>query len=88
MALHVFEMTSGPDWVVAADVDDAWAVWSEHTGEKREDYEDSDGWEQLDDASDVRIAEDLSADALVWNTKTCAQWAADEGRCFLCSTEY
>ena len=35
--LHAF--TNGTDTVIAASADDAWAVWEEHTGEKRADYE-------------------------------------------------
>jgi len=45
--LHVFE--SECDWIVAKSVDDAWDIWCEMTGEKREDYKDEQEFEQIPD---------------------------------------
>ena len=50
--LHVF--TNNYEGVVAADIDDAWAVWCNTTGENREDYPDSE-WEMLPDDSMLAI---------------------------------
>ena len=42
MGLRVFHGEC--DWVVAESTEDAWKVWCESTGEKREDYEDVFDW--------------------------------------------
>jgi hypothetical protein len=52
MSLHVFQGEC--DWVVAESEEDAWAVWCETTGEKREDHVD-DTFEQLPDDKSMRI---------------------------------
>jgi hypothetical protein len=52
--LHIFQ--NDCDWVVAESIDDAWAVWCETTGEKREDYDDDRHfWTQLPDDQPLRI---------------------------------
>lgn len=91
--LHVFEM--GPDTVIAYDVEDAWAVWCERLGEKREDYEPWDEPAQLDDDKPLKIWSDSDGvicepgeDGGAVATRTCREWADREGRGFLCSTEW
>ncbi len=81
--LHVYLMISGPDLVIAADVDDAWNVWSEHTGEKRDDYldEDFESW-----ADDKQLT--IDTDDGEPETKTGAEWATTQGRGFLASSEW
>ena len=54
--LHLF--CNGEDTVSAADVEDAWAVWCETSGEKREDYVDSMQWEQIADDKPYTIVTD------------------------------
>ena len=95
MDLRMF--TNDTDTVIAKDVDDAWVVWSEHTGEDREDYDDPYGWswkempgtEELsiwcDSAGDPDTPE---SDGVELMAKTVAEWIAAQGRGFLCSTEY
>jgi hypothetical protein len=55
--LHVF--TNDTDTVVARDVEDAWAVWCEHSGERRRDYEQCGMcWERLDPDKSLTIWND------------------------------
>jgi hypothetical protein len=95
--LHLF--TDGTDTVTAADVEDAWAVWCETIGEKREDYPDTE-WSQVPDDQPFLIVMDLDDhpeykgyplsgryDNHANVTKPAAEWAA-QGRGFLCSTEW
>ena len=90
--LHVFEI--GPDTVIAYDVDDAWTVWSEQSGEDRDDYETYDDPVLLPDDKTLSIWCDAdgiaepNGDGADTVERTCAEWIAREGRGFLCSTEY
>jgi hypothetical protein len=83
--LHAFII--GPDTYIAYDEDDAWACMEEQTGIKR----DSDDYEG---EVAVRVADDMPLRILLEEgrpeaeTKTAAEWCAQEGRGFLCSTEY
>lgn len=97
--------TNDTDTIVACSADDAWSVWEEHTGEKRDDYPD-DEWRRIDDHDEVRIrldgitALDLSRGALQHGfsgvvgdaarvvVDLASVWARENGRCFLCSTEW
>lgn len=51
--LHVYE--NDTDKVVARDAEDAWAVWCESIGERREDYEDSWDWEKVPSSTIISI---------------------------------
>ena len=90
--LHVFTMLIGPDTVVARDFDDAWTVWAEAYGEDRADYEEHDQWRRRPDGERLSIINEdrasVSPDEWTRTTKTCGEWAAENGRGFLCSTEY
>lgn len=87
--LSVFEI--GPDHVVAADIDDAWDVWCAHRGEKRGEYEGE--MARVADDAVIRIFVDAKgritdeSDKVKSLKLTAAEWAAREGRGFLCSTE-
>ena len=81
--LQVFRMVMGPDTVVAASPEDAWIVWAEHLGEHPDGYQDSYKWEALAPEAPLTIRDD---DGRV--TKTCAEWTRENGRGFLCSTEW
>jgi hypothetical protein len=85
--LHVFEMVAGCDWVVAADEDDAWVVWCEHTGEQREDYERDGGFVAVPEDQMMIIMSDppLSGET---EPLTAGEHAQASGRGFLCSTEW
>jgi hypothetical protein len=83
--LHVFKCDAGGiiDWVVAASADDATAVMAEQSGG---DWDEAikPAWLQLPDDEEMRITvEDEGKVA-----KTCAEWARENGRGFLASTEY
>jgi hypothetical protein len=82
------------DWVCAENVDDAWDVYAEHNGGKRADYDDDDcGMEEVPDNAPLKIwcnaggtpDEPHGDNKLI--ERTAAEWAAQEGRGFLCSTE-
>lgn len=86
--------TNDVEWVIAADIDDAWEAWSEHTGGERPDCETEWDWVECDPGSELRIWCDSDGDpcepgedgsALV--TKKAVQWV-ERGRGFLCSTEH
>lgn len=85
--LHVFEMSTGCDFVVAADDDDAWSVWCEFTGEDRADYEEGDDWERKPGDESMTIRGECGDAKSERRTMTCAEWAAENGRGFLSSTE-
>jgi len=87
-ALRVFEI--GPDKVVAHDEADAWAVWCAHTGESRDDYEGEEARELPGDEP-IRILVDEKgriSDSGALVIMRAEKWAAQEGRGFLCSSEY
>ena len=87
--LHVF--SDDVEWYIAASAVDAMAAQRELTG-MRESNQDPETWEQVPDERSLAIHMDdhgnaAEADAPVV-TKTCAEWIAEQGRGFLCSTEY
>lgn len=99
--LHVF--FNDTDWVVAADVQDAIAVWEEAVGDTWADYGDADDWRQLGPDDELRIwyeetdfnpdeqpegAKIVKRDHRIAAICTAAAWAAHNGRGFLCSTEW
>jgi hypothetical protein len=96
VALHVF-VYRGCDWVVAANVEDAWACLEEQHGEgfrDDEDLEGNAGWERLADDSELVIwcdddgdIAEIDEDGAGPITRTCADWVARSGRGFLASTE-
>lgn len=79
--LLVYEICE--DFVVAHDPDDAWAVWSEHTGERRDDYEGN--FYPIPVTRDLDIKMDDGSGTIVKSTE---QWAACNGRGFLASRNY
>ena len=94
--LHVFEF-SDCDFVVAADVADAWAVLEEQHGDGYHDPDDIEGdarWRQLPDDEELgmwcypdgKIAE-FDADGSEVVTRTAGEWAKRLGRGFMGSTE-
>jgi len=84
--LHVF--SDGEECYIAYDAEDAWALWTKSTGEKRADYEFEDGsyWTCLADDHVLKIC----MDAAQYNgtapavAKTCAEWVATNERGYLC----
>ena len=75
------------DWVVAESAEDARAVANEHTGGPGDDDDEipaGDEWEAEPDDKVLSIHGDEGGT----EEKTCAVWVAQNGRCFLCSTEY
>lgn len=83
--LHVFT-DDGTEWYIAATLDDALAAQREHTGIGPDD-QDREYWTEVPDESELGIYLDEEREAEA-TTKTCAEWAAEKGRGFLCSTEY
>jgi hypothetical protein len=86
-ALHVFH--DGEDWYIAASVEDCAAVYEEHVGEPPDaDFQE---FKQLPDDSKIRIVCDENGtpdDEGEAIERTCAEWAASQGRSFLCSRNY
>ena len=85
--MHVFknEIT---EWVIAESPEDAVAVFLEHVGGTREDHEDYDfDFVQCPDGEPLTIRTDDGPAGTERRTQTCAEWAAEEGRGFLASTE-
>ncbi len=80
------------DTIIAAGIDDAWTVWSEHTGERRQDYEGQ--IEELPMDAEIGIwcdtegqpAEPGGDNRLI--KLSAAEWIDRVGRGFLCSSEY
>lgn len=84
--LRVF--TNGTDTVVAADLADAQRVVEAHHGVTFEQEGWSlDEWEEVPSDQLITIW-DEGYDALLYTSKTAADWVASDGRGFLCSTEY
>lgn len=81
--LHVF--TNGFDWIVAESAADAARLAEDHHGGTGDG--DPDEWEQLSDKKLLPIY-DTDDRAGPRTTKTCAEWARDNGRGFLCTTEF
>lgn len=83
MTLSVFK-NEVVEHVVAESEADASQVWRETVGEDY-DEEDCGAWEREPDDTVLSITDDSGENE---ESKTCAQWAASNGRGFLCSTEY
>lgn len=77
--LHVFR--NDCDWYVAISPEDAAQACQEVTGL---DPDEIDAFRPLDDDSDLLIRDDDGNKTV----KTCAEWARENGRGFLCSTEW
>lgn len=75
--------TNHYDWVIGYSEKDAWEVWCEHLGEKREDYAEAQ-WIELSEDKYLRIEEDTFGVSM---TKTVGEWIESHGRGWLCSTE-
>lgn len=76
------------DWVIAESAADARAVLNEHTGFPGDDDDQippEDEWEAEPDDKPLEIRTDDGRGVV---KKTCAEWVAESGRGFLCSTEY
>ena len=82
------------DWVVAEDLEDAWKVYVEHNGGKREDFE-GDEMEEVPADKPLTIwcgpnghpgESHVEGNARV--TQQASKWAAQEPRGFLASTEF
>lgn len=70
------------DWVIAESPEDADSVCLEHIGYPPDDpYE----WTELSMDSVITLHMDDGRGTV---EKTCADWIAEQGRCFLGSTEY
>jgi hypothetical protein len=85
------------DWVIAENVDDAWAVYVEHCGGKREDWSEGEGYVMEEVRGDAPLViwcgpdghpGETHVDGNAKVTKSAEQWAAQEPRGFLCSTEF
>ncbi len=74
---HVFKMTNSIEHVVALDVDDAWRVWHEHTGEERTEHP-AVSFERISDWRQLTLHGDAVPDGK--QTKTCGVWAREFGR--------
>lgn len=83
--LHLF--TDGTDTVVARDLADVPACYSDHVGISfSEEGMSLADWEQIPDDKPIAIHNyDDNGGTL---TLTAREWADRDGRCFLCSTEY
>lgn len=89
--LHVYTDENGVDTVIAYDEQDAKLVWEETTGTKwDEEFDANEGFVQRDDDDELSIYmdEDCVREDANLTKMTCKEWAKQEGRCFLCSTEY
>ncbi len=92
--LHVFEMTEGPDTVIAESIEDAWKVWSKTTGQSKDEYQadyENDEFEQVPDDKMMKIFMDDEgkiSDSGNQAEMTAAEWVKREGSGWLCSTEF
>jgi hypothetical protein len=90
--LHVWE-DSDCVWVVAADARDAAIAYAEFCGYDDPagqiglpgTYINPDDWGMVPDDSELEI--DRGDEGIDLETQTCAQWVAEQGRGFLCTTE-
>lgn len=87
MALKCF--SDGTDTVVAESEQDAYAVWKETIGASYHD-EAAEGERllELPDDKVLTITNDEAPEGEEKVSMTCAQWAEQTGRDFLCSTEF
>ena len=86
--------TNDTEWVVAESVDDAWAAYLEFTGGTRDDF-DGDELTEVDGGRTLKIwcgsdghPGEPHGDQSSLVAKRAEQWAAQEPRGFLCSTEF
>lgn len=91
--LHVYR--SQCDWWVAQTIDDAWAQMEKHYGETRAEIQTYDELTLLADDETIRVLCEKDAAGVMrpsdggeYVTKTAAEWAKQEGRGMLCSTEF
>jgi hypothetical protein len=87
--LYMYEI--GPDHLAAHSEDDAWALWCEHHGERREDYPDESADLVPDDRMFAVLVETKSgaiSDSGVTLKLSARDWVTREGRGFLFSSEY
>jgi hypothetical protein len=84
----LFLFTDDQDTVVASDMLDAAEVWTKHQGST---YEDAVGdkfdecWRRIGDDEVIKIHNDEGGETV---TKRAKEWAASNGRGFLCSTDW
>ena len=78
------------DWVIAYDEEDAWNIWCESTGEKRENYEEEDGFwaaEPLNKKLNF-YDENMPDNRYRIRTQTTKKWIKELGRGFMMTTEH
>ena len=75
---------NGTDSVIAKDVEDAWTVWEEAIGEKREDYKDL-SW--IEKNLDSKIAIEDDDEETGWDLVTVKWWIEKFGRGYIGSNE-
>ena len=93
--LHLFNLCDY-DYVVARDLDDAWELYTAHTGEKRDDHADDPGAAyQIPDDKAYELYIDGSGEACEMGdpgakleTDTAVGWARRLGRGYAFGTEY
>lgn len=81
---HLHAWTDDIDTVIAESFDDAWAVWCEYFGEKRENYKNDNGFSRLSRDLKWTITDSKGNT----KTQTIRRWIIEQGRGFLSSTEY
>lgn len=82
--LHIYIIDT-VDYYVARSEDDAWTLWAEQSGERRDDYPDATCKAIPDDRRFFIAHDEVTRDGK-W--QTAAEWCMENGRGFLCSTEY
>ena len=85
--LKCFRDENSIEYYIAYDEQDVWAVWEEHIGEKRDDYDFE--WEEVSPSVRLCIVDDEMPHTRYRKlTRTVAEWIEEKGRGFLCSEEY
>lgn len=79
---NLYVWTDKTEWVVASTIEDVREVLREH---RREDDIVLGDFAKLPDDKLITIVDE---DGVLKTSKTAAEWAAENGRGFLCSTEY
>lgn len=88
VSLHVFENSETGDYVVAMSVKDAWACVLAMWGGEMAEYGELDDFVQLPDDRELAIyTGEYPGDGGETLTKTCAEWARENGRRFLAGSE-
>jgi len=80
--LHLFLLCEC-DYVSAVDIDDAWTVYCEETGNKRKDFDDP--GKPIPDDKPVTVYCEETGNKI---TKSAREWAMENGRGVVFSTEY